>query len=123
MTFADKLRAFRRAKGMSQKQFADKIGVYDNTICKWEIGDHIPLRQSEKKIKDAFPDWIWTPRAERKRPGPKPRQAAIKKSVPSSHDILMTTIKKRYEEKVRRLGNSDNPVDRKLYEMYRGINA
>ena len=120
MTFADKLRAFRRSKGMSQKQFSEAIGVWHNSISKWEMGDHVPIRESEKKIKDAFPDWEWMPRAGRIKPGPQQKQAAVKKAVPSSHDILMATIKKRHEAKVRRLEKSDDPVDRKLFEMYRG---
>lgn len=34
--------ASRRARGMTQKQLAEALGVSDRTVSKWECGDGLP---------------------------------------------------------------------------------
>lgn len=40
---ATEIRNIRKAGGLTQKQFAEKVGVSGNTIINWERGDKIPL--------------------------------------------------------------------------------
>lgn len=40
---ATEIRKIRKEAGLTQKQFAEKVGVSGNTIINWERGDKIPL--------------------------------------------------------------------------------
>lgn len=42
MTFAEKLKSFRRKTGMSQEQLAEKLGVSRQAVTKWETDAGIP---------------------------------------------------------------------------------
>lgn len=42
MNFGDKLKELRTAKGMTQKNLADAVGVAQSAIARWEIGQQIP---------------------------------------------------------------------------------
>ncbi len=49
----ERLRAARRARGLTQRQFAHELGVDPATICDWENGVHEPSRKKRELI-DAF---------------------------------------------------------------------
>ena len=42
MTMADRIQALRKAKGISQEELADKIGVSRQAISKWESEQSSP---------------------------------------------------------------------------------
>lgn len=42
MTFAERLMALRRAKGWSQEELGEKLGVTRQTVSKWELGSTTP---------------------------------------------------------------------------------
>lgn len=42
MTLADRILEFRKIKGISQEELADKIGVSRQAVSKWESGQSIP---------------------------------------------------------------------------------
>ena len=48
------IEAARRAKGMTQKQLADAIGVDQPTISRWESGRISPNKNSLSRIKEAL---------------------------------------------------------------------
>ncbi len=48
MNMADRIQSLRKAKGMSQEELADKIGVSRQAVSKWESGQSTP--DSEKII-------------------------------------------------------------------------
>ena len=37
MTIADRIQSLRKAKGMSQEELADKVGVSRQAVSKWDI--------------------------------------------------------------------------------------
>ena len=45
-----KLKLIRRKKGLSQAEFAERMGVSQNTISQWESGARIPNAISLKKM-------------------------------------------------------------------------
>lgn len=44
-TMGEFIKVTRKAKGMTQKELADRIGVSDKTISKWETGNGVPDTQ------------------------------------------------------------------------------
>ncbi len=42
MNMADRIQYLRKAKGLSQEEFADKIGVSRQSVSKWESGQSFP---------------------------------------------------------------------------------
>jgi len=50
MTFAQKLRDLRTAKGWSQKELADKAGFAQSAIARWEAGQQIPAVDSFQSL-------------------------------------------------------------------------
>ena len=42
MTFGEKLRRYRKEKGLTQTELAEKIGTHPNTICNYETGKAYP---------------------------------------------------------------------------------
>ena len=42
MTIADRIQSLRKAKGMSQEELADKVGVSRQAVSKWESGASDP---------------------------------------------------------------------------------
>jgi transcriptional regulator with XRE-family HTH domain len=58
LSLADKLLAARRTLGLTQKAFAERLGVDPTTLRKWEQGRARPNRRSLKIIKNAFADAV-----------------------------------------------------------------
>lgn len=44
------LRRARFAVGLSQEEFARKVGVTQGTVCAWEAGEHLPRASLFPKI-------------------------------------------------------------------------
>lgn len=42
MTIGDNLKNARVSVGMTQKELAEKLGVYPKDICRWETGVRVP---------------------------------------------------------------------------------
>lgn len=54
MTYGERIRAIRKEKGMTQKQVADRCGMADSAIRKYESGRQNPKLDTLKKIADAL---------------------------------------------------------------------
>ncbi len=50
MTFADKLKSLREAKGWSQKQLAEQSGESQRSIANWELGIRAPLFEAVQSL-------------------------------------------------------------------------
>jgi len=48
---ADKIKGFRRVRGLSQKKLAELLGVDQTTLAGWERGEHQPTEKLLAKIK------------------------------------------------------------------------
>jgi transcriptional regulator with XRE-family HTH domain len=53
-TIGEKIAELRKAKGLSQKDLADKLSVSNKTISKWECGNGEPDINLLKKISTIF---------------------------------------------------------------------
>ncbi len=47
---AEKVKALREHLGMTQSQFADELGVRQQTISEWEVGVYVPRRSTSKYL-------------------------------------------------------------------------
>ena len=54
MNFSQKLMELRRAKGWSQEQLGEKLGVTRQTISKWELGQTTPELEKLAAMSDLF---------------------------------------------------------------------
>ncbi len=54
MTFAEKLKSIRKQAGMSQEQFAEKLGVSRQAVTKWETDAGIPDIENIRAISALF---------------------------------------------------------------------
>lgn len=55
-----RLKSLRVALGISQKEFADTIGVSQGTVSDWESGTYAPARRSLRLIANTFSiSWQW----------------------------------------------------------------
>lgn len=54
MNFSNKLMELRRAKGWSQEQLGEKLGVTRQTISKWELGQTTPELEKLAAISELF---------------------------------------------------------------------
>ena len=52
MTFAEAIKDARAKLGVSQQQFAEKLGVSFSTVNRWEQGYHIPNKLSVKAVQN-----------------------------------------------------------------------
>lgn len=52
--FGEKLKHIRTAAGMSQQELADKAGVSQDAISKWELGTREPLISAVEKLCEAL---------------------------------------------------------------------
>jgi transcriptional regulator with XRE-family HTH domain len=48
--WGDKIREYRRVRGLSQKKFAGKLGVDPSTLARWESGEHKPMKKFFRKL-------------------------------------------------------------------------
>ncbi len=54
MNMADRIQNLRKAKGMSQEELADQIGVSRQAVSKWESGQSTPDLEKIIMISDLF---------------------------------------------------------------------
>ena len=54
MTTGERIRLAREARGMTQSQFAEKIGVHWVQVSQWERGERNPKIETLEKIADAL---------------------------------------------------------------------
>lgn len=54
MEFNNKLYTFRRQKGLSQEEPANRLNVSRQTVSKWEVGDSTPDMEKLIAISDLF---------------------------------------------------------------------
>ena len=54
MKISQKIVALREQANLSQKEFAQKIGVSTGTVAEWESGDLEPSRSDISKIRACF---------------------------------------------------------------------
>ena len=54
MNIGTKIKEYRKSKGLTQKQLADKIGVAVNTISRYEIGERVPTLKIIYDIAEAL---------------------------------------------------------------------
>lgn len=50
MEYSNAIRQYRKNNCLSQKEFADMIGVKYNTICRWETGKYQPSNKFKKEL-------------------------------------------------------------------------
>ena len=50
MVFSEKLREVRKKRGLSQKQLAEELGVYQKDISRWEKGLYSPSTDTFRSI-------------------------------------------------------------------------
>jgi DNA-binding XRE family transcriptional regulator len=51
------IKAYRKRKKLSQKEFAEKLGVSRQSVILWEKGSFNPRNNMKNKIHDVFPDF------------------------------------------------------------------
>lgn len=56
MNSLNKLQAFRRAKGLTQEEFAQRLGFTFSMVSKVENGAAKPSRNFMERVKQTFPD-------------------------------------------------------------------
>ena len=49
-TIGDKIKSYRKEKGLSQRKLAKLWGVHQTTIRDWENGKHTPIGKMKKRI-------------------------------------------------------------------------
>jgi Predicted transcriptional regulators len=54
MTIADRIQSLRKAKGMSQEELADKVGVSRQAVSKWESEQATPDLDKVVIMSDIF---------------------------------------------------------------------
>ena len=54
LAFPEKLKQLRISSNLTQKNFADKIGVSQSSVNYWEKGQRIPSIEAAAKISDFF---------------------------------------------------------------------
>ena len=54
MTISEKIKAIRKERGLTQKQFGDLCGIHEVQIRKYERGEVTPKMESIKKIADGL---------------------------------------------------------------------
>lgn len=54
MQIHERLKRYRRAKGMTQEEVAERIGVSRPTLYFWESGRYVPSYDNIKKLADLY---------------------------------------------------------------------
>ena len=52
MNFSQEIKGYRAHLGLSQKQFADVLGVARNTVNRWEMGIKNPRAETLRRIQN-----------------------------------------------------------------------
>lgn len=52
--YAKLIKEYREKKFMTQKEFADSIGVQKTTVTRWETGQFEPTIKMKKKLYELF---------------------------------------------------------------------
>jgi transcriptional regulator with XRE-family HTH domain len=47
---ADKIKGFRRVRGLSQKKLAELLGIDQTTLAGWERGEHQPIKNMLQRL-------------------------------------------------------------------------
>lgn len=50
MSISENIKSARKNAGLTQKQLADAIGVYQKDISRWEKGERTPAAESIKEL-------------------------------------------------------------------------
>lgn len=50
----DKIRELREAKGMTQKELADALGINQSAVARWETGENEPTAFNVRRIADVL---------------------------------------------------------------------
>lgn len=61
MSFHERLHSARREQGMSQVEFAERLGVAPGTVSRWEHGHNVPFGHNLNAIAAALnvtPEWL-----------------------------------------------------------------
>jgi len=53
-SLAERIKDFRRVRGLSRKKLADQLGIDPSTLEGWETGKHQPTKKLLDKIKSAL---------------------------------------------------------------------
>jgi len=78
MTVAERLKELRYKLGLSQKEFAEKVGIHYMTLSKYESGKYHPSLRFLKKVEEVFnvnPQWLLQGVGEMFLPKDKPTEA------------------------------------------------
>jgi len=78
MTVAERLKELRYKLGLSQKEFAEKVGIHYMTLSKYESGKYHPSLRFLKKVEEVFnvnPQWLLEGRGDMFLPKDKPTEA------------------------------------------------
>jgi transcriptional regulator with XRE-family HTH domain len=51
VTLGDRIREYRRVRGLSQKNLAEQIGIDPSTLAGWERAEHHPINAYVEKVK------------------------------------------------------------------------
>ena len=54
MTVGERIKTFRKKKGLTQKQLAEKLGIIEETIRKYELGKLNPKKETLLRIAQAL---------------------------------------------------------------------
>ena len=49
-SFPEKLKAYRKLRGLTQQQLADALGVVLPTVQTWEAGIHQPMPKTRERV-------------------------------------------------------------------------
>jgi DNA-binding transcriptional regulator YiaG len=55
-TFGERLRKFRKEKGLSMRQFAEELGVSEDTVINWEVREVRPGRRNLESLLKVLSD-------------------------------------------------------------------
>jgi transcriptional regulator with XRE-family HTH domain len=59
MTTGERIKKVRKQKGMTQKELADKLGITNNSLSRYEIGERQPPVDMLEKIANALGVQMW----------------------------------------------------------------
>lgn len=107
MAFKDMLKYLRQSKGLSQREFAEKIGVSPSTISMYEVGQREPDFETEEKIADYFNIDLNTLRGKDvESPAATPALSPDREELLANYDRLNDEGKQDAIKYVKLLGNS-----------------